>query len=57
LEEDHPGSKMAILKSFQKTFKNQKNIVKLVECEKCGEPSSLNICKACEMLENINSDI
>lgn len=57
LEEDHPGSKMAILESFQKTFKNQESIVKLVECEKCGEPSSLNICKACEMLEDINSDI
>jgi uncharacterized protein (TIGR00269 family) len=57
LEEDHPGSKTAILESFQKTFKNQESIVKLVECERCGEPSSLNICKACEMLEDINSDI
>jgi uncharacterized protein (TIGR00269 family) len=57
LEEDHPGSKMAILESFQKTFKNQESIVKLVECERCGEPSSLNICKACEMQEDINSNI
>lgn len=53
LEEDHPGSKMAILESFRKTFKNQEIQVELVECERCGEPSSLNLCKACEMLEEI----
>lgn len=52
-EEDNPGTKMAILESFQKTFKNQETKVELVECERCGEPSSLNLCKACEMLEEI----
>jgi uncharacterized protein (TIGR00269 family) len=57
LEEDHPGSKMAIMESFQKTFKNQETLVELVECQRCGEPSSLDVCKVCEMLENINSDI
>ena len=57
MEEDNPGTKMAILESFQKTFKNQENIVELTECERCGEPSSLNVCKACEILEDINSKI
>lgn len=56
LEEDSPGTKMAILKSFEKTFKSHETPVKLVECERCGEPSSLNICKACEMLENMEAD-
>lgn len=56
LEEDNPGTKMAILKSFEKTFKSQKTPVKLFECGRCGEPSSLNICKACEMLESMKTD-
>ena len=55
LEEDHPGTKMAILESFEKTFKIQDTIVKLVECERCGEPTSLNMCKACEMQEKIRN--
>ncbi len=55
LEEESPGTKMAILESFEKTFKSKNAQVKLVECEKCGEPSSLNICKACEMLGQINN--
>lgn len=53
LEEDHPGSKMAIFESFQKTFKEQETQAELVECKQCGEPSSLDFCKACEMLEEI----
>lgn len=57
LEGDHPGTKLAILESFEKTFQGQENVVKLIECERCGEPSSLNVCKACEMLEHMNSKI
>jgi uncharacterized protein (TIGR00269 family) len=57
LEEEHPGTKMAILKSFERTFKSQETSAKLVECERCGEPSSLNICKACEMLEEVENMI
>lgn len=53
LEENHPGSKMAIFESFQKTFKEQETQAELVECKQCGEPSSLDFCKACEMLEEI----
>ncbi|HTX60845.1 MAG TPA: TIGR00269 family protein [Methanobacterium sp.] len=54
LEEDRPGTKMAILESFEKSFKKQDAAVELVECERCGEPSSLNVCKACEMLDQMN---
>jgi uncharacterized protein (TIGR00269 family) len=53
LEENRPGTKMAIFKSFQKSFKTDDKPVNLVICAQCGEPSSLNICKACEMLEKI----
>lgn len=53
LEEDHPGSKIAIMKSFQKTFKNRETQIELVGCQRCGEPSSLDLCKTCEMLEEI----
>lgn len=57
LEEDRPGTKISILESFNKTFMDHETSAKLVECERCGEPSSLNICKACEILENVNSTI
>ncbi|MCE5215251.1 MAG: TIGR00269 family protein [Methanobacterium sp.] len=53
MEEDHPGTKISILKSFKESFKSKENVVKLVECDICGEPSSLNVCKACQMLEEI----
>jgi uncharacterized protein (TIGR00269 family) len=53
MEEDHPGTKMNILESFRKSFQASEKIVKLVECERCGEPSSLNICKACQMQEEM----
>ena len=55
LEEESPGTKMMLLESFKKTFKQQESLLELVECESCGEPSSLNICKACEMREYIDS--
>lgn len=53
LEEKQPGTKLAIFKSFQKSFKTQEESVELIECEMCGEPSSLKLCQACEMLSNI----
>jgi len=57
LEEDYAGTKLNILESFEKTFKPNKKFVELLECEKCGEASSLNICKACEMLDEINKNL
>lgn len=55
LEEDRPGTKMAILESFRKSFKPHETSIELVECDRCGEPSSLQVCKACQMLEDIDS--
>lgn len=55
LEEKHPGTKIGILESFKKTFRSYENVVELFECDICGEPSSLRVCKACKMLENIGS--
>lgn len=55
LEEKRSGTKMMLLESFRKTFKPYESLWELVECDKCGEPSSLNICKACEMREYIDS--
>lgn len=53
LEGKRKGTKLAILESFLKTFEFQKKDVKIGVCSLCGEPSSLNICKACEMVGEI----
>jgi uncharacterized protein (TIGR00269 family) len=52
LEEDRPGTKMNLLNFFQKNLHNldQKKI-ELHSCQKCGEPSSAPLCKACEIQE------
>lgn len=57
MESEQKGTKSNILKSFQKTLQFEKKTAKLYECERCGEPSSLNICKACEMIEEINKSV
>lgn len=54
LESKRPGTKLSILQSFEKTFKFHKKQIEMGECTLCGEPSSLNVCKACEMVEEIN---
>lgn len=56
LEEKHPGTKMNLLKSFQKSFQFEKSPqrgIALQECLRCGEPSSSLLCKACEIREEI----
>ncbi|MCZ3366154.1 MULTISPECIES: TIGR00269 family protein [Methanobacterium] len=54
MESERKGTKVNILRSFDKTFQFEKKPANLYECKKCGEPSSMDICKACEMLEEIN---
>ncbi len=54
LEGKRHGTKLSILESFSKTFKFQKKEIIMGVCSRCSEPSSLNICKACEMVEEIN---
>lgn len=57
MEGKRKGTKLSILESFSKTFKFQKNEVIVGQCQRCSEPSSLNICKACEMVEDIKKRI
>ncbi|MEM7819454.1 MAG: TIGR00269 family protein [Candidatus Aenigmatarchaeota archaeon] len=57
LEEKYPGTKLQIVNFYDriKPFISKKESEKIDYCIKCGEPSSLRICKACELLEKINS--
>lgn len=57
LEENHPGTKMNMLKFFQKNLQVAKKEVKLAQCQICGEPSSASTCKACEMQEFIKQNL
>lgn len=52
LEEERPGTKLNLLNFFQKNLRNldQKRI-KLHRCQRCNEPSSVPVCKACEIQE------
>ena len=53
-ESKNPGVKKNIMNSFKKilTFENDINTV-LNECQICGEPTSSQICKACEIKKEI----
>jgi len=57
MEEKRPGTKVSILKSFYKSFQFEKKDVSMGICKLCGEPSSLDICKACEMVGEIKNNI
>ena len=56
-EDEYPGVKNNVMESFQKilTFENDIS-TSLNECEVCGEPTSSNICKACELKELISQN-
>ncbi len=51
------GTKLSILESFSQTFKFERKEIIIGQCKLCSEPSSLNICKACEMVEDIKNRI
>ena len=57
IEGKRKGTKLSILESFSQTFKFQKKAIIMGQCKFCGEPSSLNICKACEMVEDIKNHV
>jgi uncharacterized protein (TIGR00269 family) len=57
MEGKRKGTKLSILDSFSKTFKFEKKEIVIGQCKLCSEPSSLNICKACEMVEDIKNRI
>ena len=54
-EDSHHGIKQNIMESFKKTltFKNDIS-ANINECIHCGEPTSSNICKACELKKLIS---
>ena len=56
-EDRYPGIKNNVMESFQKilTFENDIS-TSLNECEVCGEPTSSNICKACELKKLISEN-
>lgn len=54
LEAESPGTKFSTLKTFERLLPSVREIikkeeVKIMKCEKCGEPSSQKICKTCEL--------
>jgi uncharacterized protein (TIGR00269 family) len=57
MEGKRKGTKLSILESFSQTFKFERKEIIIGQCKLCSEPSSLNICKACEMVEDIKNRI
>lgn len=56
-EDKSPGIKQNVFESFQKILTFENNIsTNLNECEVCGEPTSSNICKACELKKLISQN-
>ncbi|MCL2686985.1 MAG: TIGR00269 family protein [Methanobrevibacter sp.] len=53
IESKYPKTKENIMKSFEKSLKIENPEVKLNECERCGEPTSSVVCKACEFVDII----
>jgi uncharacterized protein (TIGR00269 family) len=56
-EDRYPGIKNNVMESFKKilTFENDIS-TSLNECEVCGEPTSSDVCKACELKELISDN-
>jgi uncharacterized protein (TIGR00269 family) len=60
IENNYPGSKFSLIKSFLKIKDNKKDeILKIIKtkqikkCKICGKETSGDICKSCELLKNI----
>ena len=57
LEDVTPGTRHSILSSYEKLKVPLKATFKpatLLDCEKCGEPSMSRLCKACELIEQLD---
>lgn len=55
-EDEYPGLKSNIMESFKKMLNFQNDFkTTLYECEICGQPTSADVCKACEMNNLIKS--
>lgn len=56
-EDAYPGLKNNIMESFKKILTFENDIpAKLNECRLCGEPTSSEICKACEIKESVSKN-
>lgn len=55
-ESKHPGTKLKVMNSFMKVLNVETTANHLNECERCGEPTSGKICKACEIIDMINAE-
>jgi len=56
MEEKHTGTKFTVFKSIERIRPALYELVKkeeFKECVECGEPSSLDVCRTCEMLRQI----
>jgi uncharacterized protein (TIGR00269 family) len=56
MEQKHTGIKFTIFKSIEKIRPAIEKIggkEELTECAKCGEPTTGEICKTCEMLQQL----
>ncbi len=56
IEANHPNSKFMILRMFDRLKPQLARIVPEFEmrrCKNCGEPTSANICKSCELLKEL----
>jgi uncharacterized protein (TIGR00269 family) len=57
MEEKHSGTKFTVFKSIERIRPTLDEFVKkdeFRECVECGEPASSDLCKACEMLRQID---
>ena len=57
LEDITPGTRHSILSSYEKLKVPLKATFKpasLLDCEKCGEPSMGKLCKACELIGQLD---
>ncbi len=57
LEEKHAGTKFAIFRSMERirpALEAMAEEAKLQNCRKCGEPTVGELCKACQMLEELH---
>ncbi|MBO7211435.1 MAG: TIGR00269 family protein, partial [Methanobrevibacter sp.] len=55
-ESKHPGTKENVLESFKEILDVENIRTVLNECERCGEPTSAKICKACEIKDIVNEN-
>lgn len=58
MEDENSKTKLNIMDSFKKTLNLETSMPTLCECKICGQPSSVEICKACELVDLIkNSNV